>query len=55
MLRRARETLFGVMAGLVPAISIHVARQCQFDRDARHKAGHDGRMLVTVILTNVTD
>jgi hypothetical protein len=31
------------MAGLVPAIPISEARPCQPKRDARHKAGHDGR------------
>jgi hypothetical protein len=30
------------MAGLVPAISLRDAL-CQPKRDARHKAGHDGR------------
>ena len=36
---RAR-LLFGVIAGLVPAISIRRVR-CSPKRDARHKAGHD--------------
>jgi hypothetical protein len=31
-----------VMAGLVPAISIPMARLCQTYRDARDKPGHDG-------------
>jgi len=30
-----------VMAGLVPAIPMRMA-QCVPERDARHKAGHDG-------------
>jgi hypothetical protein len=30
---------YAVMAGLVPAIHVFIARQ---DVDARHKAGHDG-------------
>src|SRR5829696_8976322 len=30
-----------VMAGLVPAISIQVALQCQLGRDGRDKPGHD--------------
>ena len=30
------------MAGLDPAIPTPVARPCPMNRDARHKAGHDG-------------
>jgi hypothetical protein len=30
-----------VIAGLVPVISIPVARYCQYDRDGRDKPGHD--------------
>src|SRR5262249_57407484 len=32
---------FFVMAGLVPAISIHLAGHCQPKRDGRDKRGHD--------------
>jgi hypothetical protein len=31
----------GVIAGLVPAISILLAKQCHLDRDDRDKPGHD--------------
>ena len=31
-----------VMAGLVPAIHVLLARDAKKDVDARHKAGHDG-------------
>jgi hypothetical protein len=37
-----------VMAGLVPAISIPVAKLCQMNRDARHKAGHDEREVLPI-------
>jgi hypothetical protein len=34
------------MAGLVPAISILMAKLCSENRDARHKAGHDVERLL---------
>ena len=36
------------MAGLVPAISIHMARLCHHDRDARDKPAHDATTSVMV-------
>jgi hypothetical protein len=33
------------MAGLDPAIPIDLASPCHKNRDARHKAGHDGERL----------
>jgi hypothetical protein len=36
------------MAGLVPAISIHVAKRCITNRDARDKRGHDVAGLVRI-------
>jgi hypothetical protein len=32
----------GVMTGLVPVISINLARYCQLNRDHRDKPGDDG-------------
>src|SRR5437868_3907893 len=36
-----RRTFVVVIAGLVPAISIRVARRCPNNRDDRAKPGHD--------------
>jgi hypothetical protein len=38
-----KDSHSSVMAGLVPAISIHVAIPCRVNRDCRDKRGNDGR------------
>jgi hypothetical protein len=39
----ASNHLFGVMAGLVPAIHVFLAEALKKDVDARDKRGHDAR------------